>query len=413
MTLKSHFYNLLVSCALVLLGCRTEPRSVPEAGRSHPLQELPTPAGEQSALPHLVASDAGSTLLLSWVETLEQGQAALKYTELQGEGWQEPRLVVRGKDWFVNWADYPVVAKNGEHYWAHILKKSSAGTYSYDVQMQLKPRGAAQWQNHLPLHTDGTHTEHGFVTALPYQDRFFVTWLDGRHTGGRPEGHHGAMTLRAAQVTPTGGVEDEALLDARTCDCCQTAAAITPQGPVVVYRDRSEDETRDIAIVRRVQGEWTAPKPVHHDGWQLNGCPVNGPEIAGLDHHFVVAWFTGAGGTAKVKLAFSKDAGASFGRPITVAQGAVMGRVDVVLLNTDTAVVSYLVSGEAGATLQVNKVTSRGTVGPPLPLLAMSDSRASGLPQMERWGEHLFFAWTEVSGENKQLRTAKWPLKEW
>jgi hypothetical protein len=47
-----------------------------------------------------------------------------------------------------------------------------------------------------------------------------------------------------------------------------------------MFRDRSVDEVRDIAIARRISNAWSASKPVHGDGWQISGCPVNGRTIA-------------------------------------------------------------------------------------------------------------------------------------
>ena len=41
------------------------------------------------------------------------------------------------------------------------------------------------------------------------------------------EGHHGAMSLRAAIIDGKGNKISEWELDNKTCDCCQTSAAIT------------------------------------------------------------------------------------------------------------------------------------------------------------------------------------------
>ena len=156
------------------------------------------------------------------------------------------------------------------------------------------------WKTDLALHTDDTPTEHGFVSIVPYRNNFFVNWLDGRHTDENEEGERGAMTLRGVIVTTTGKLIEEYELDDKTCDCCQTTSAITDNGPVVIYRDRSDDEIRDISIVRQVEGEWTAPKVIHEDDWQIKGCPVNGPKVDVLSNSLVVAWFTAAENKQKV-----------------------------------------------------------------------------------------------------------------
>ncbi|MDZ7647099.1 MAG: hypothetical protein U5K54_07905 [Cytophagales bacterium] len=114
----------------------------------------------------------------------------------------------------------------------------------------VKSADGKEWSKPFLLNTDNKEAEHGFVTILPYGDNFFVTWLDGRNTvmenmeGDHHDGHQGAMSLRAAIIDPNGNGLNEWELDNKTCDCCQTTAAITSNGPVVVYRDRSDEEIR-------------------------------------------------------------------------------------------------------------------------------------------------------------------------
>ena len=57
------------------------------------------------------------------------------------------------------------------------------------------------------------------------------------------------------------------------CECCQTSMAISGDIPIVVYRDRSEGEIRDIYYSRYIDSNWTEPHPIHNDGWEINGCP--------------------------------------------------------------------------------------------------------------------------------------------
>lgn len=63
-----------------------------------------------------------------------------------------------------------------------------------------------------------------------------------------------AMNIRAARISNSEKMFNDTLLDSRTCDYCQTSAAISKNDPVVVYRDRTDDEIRDISIVREVNG---------------------------------------------------------------------------------------------------------------------------------------------------------------
>ena len=51
-------------------------------------------------------------------------------------------------------------------------------------------------------------------------------------------------------------------------------------GPIAVYRNRTDDEIRDIYVSRYEMGAWTVGKPVHNDGWHVEACPVNGPVVS-------------------------------------------------------------------------------------------------------------------------------------
>ena len=382
-------------------------QEIPEAKVSV-VQEMISPAGESSSLPHLMSNKDVS--LLSWVETVGDTLHTMYYAELVDGVWQKPQTILSGSDWFVNWADYPMISENNGSLWSHVLKKSTAGTYSYDIKMNVKPKGATAWKTDMLLHTDGTPTEHGFVSIEPYNNNFFVNWLDGRNTQENEVGERGAMTLRAGVVSTTGELLQEYELDTRTCDCCQTTSAITDNGPIVIYRSRSEEEIRDISIVRWVDGSFTAPKVIHEDNWQIKGCPVNGPKVAVLGNEVAVAWFTGAENDPKVKLVFSTDGGANFQEPILIAEGMVMGRVDVLWMDQDKAVVSWMESKDKMAVFYTMNVSKDGSVSNKQVLAELDGSRKSGFPQMEIVEETLYFAWTEQSASTSKIQTAKMPV---
>jgi len=366
---------------------------------------IDSPALENSSLPNLFSSNEKT--LMSWVETREDTLAILYYAELKYGKWLAPNEILKGNDWFVNWADFPMITENKGHLLAHVLKKSSPDTYSYDIKLNILPRDSTKWVTDLPLHSDGTRTEHGFVTALPYNESsFFLSWLDGRNTLEDKAGSRGAMTLRAAEVTTNGEVQNEVILDSRTCDCCQTTAAITSNGPVVIYRDRSREEIRDISIVRLLEGKWTAPKSIYNDNWQIKGCPVNGPKVSCLGNNLAVAWFTAAKDQPKVNLAFSNDGGVSFNNPIQVDDANAIGRVDVLLLEKGTAIVSWMQIEDKGAVFKAVKVDSLGNRQEPILIAKLEGSRNTGFPQMELVGDNVYFAWTQVSEIGSSVKTA-------
>lgn len=373
--------------------------------------EIPSPAREGSMGPNLFAT-ADGRILLSWIERFPGGRDALRFAVREGRRWSSPRLVAEGAEWFVNWADFPsVIALPDGTLAAHWLVRSGEAPYAYDVTIARSSDAGASWGRPVVPHRDGTPTEHGFVSLFPAADgRLAAAWLDGRETqdaaGG--DGHgSGAMTLRYATVDADGTLRDEALLDARVCDCCQTSAAVTAEGPLLVYRDRSDAEVRDIARLRLRDGAWTDPDDIAADHWTIRGCPVNGPAVAADGRRAAVAWFTAARDLPRVKVAFSTDAGASFGPPVAVDDGRPLGRVDTVLLNDGSAIVSWVESAPEGSSLRLRRVEPDGRRSDAVVIVAEGQPLANGFPQMVRAGDELVLAWTADG-----VRTAVVPIPE-
>jgi len=399
--------TLLAFSGLYLASCNSTPPA-PVA-----VQDIPFPAGAETSLPSL--SSDGKTLLLSWVATPTDSLAQFYFARLGVDGtWSSPEQIAEGSNWFVNWADYPALVQNKGSLLAHHLQKSSPGKFSYDVLLHALPKAGQIWRSGLPLHRDSTQTEHGFVSAAAYTDStFIVSWLDGRNTGGgghdSHDAHSGAMSIRAAEVTLQGQVLWDSQLDDKTCDCCQTSTAITSQGAVVVYRNRSDQEIRDIAITRLIDGNWTEPSIIHADNWEISGCPVNGPKVVANGKTVLVGWFTAAKGEAKVQFSFSSDAGATFAAPISVEGQGIIGRVEVALLDEQTGIAAWMETTKSGTYLMAARIDSGGKMGTRWEIGAMDSGRKSGFPQLEVLGDRVYFAWTEVKGETNQVRTVFLP----
>jgi hypothetical protein len=376
------------------------------------VRELPSPAGPGSGQPNLAVARDGR-VYLSWIERLGEGRFSLRFAVKEGDKWSAPRVIAEGANWFVNWADFPsMVALPDGSLAAHWLVKSGPGTFDYDVTIARSFDGGKTWGKPFVPHRDGVKTEHGFVSMFPAQDgALAAVWLDGREMKpGTADSHdhgHGNMTLRYVKVKRDGTLTDEAALDGRVCECCQTSAAVTDDGPVVVYRDRSDTELRDISIVRWQKGKWSEPRSVHQDNWQINGCPVNGPAVAAMGRRVAVAWYTGAENTPRVKLAFSADAGATFAAPINIDNGNPVGRVDVLLLDDGSAVVCWLEKVTGGGEVRMRRVWPDGKRGEAVTVSTSGTARSNGFPQMARAGNALVFAWT-----SERVLTAELPMPQ-
>jgi len=391
-------HRILVTSLLALLvGCSGAPDS---PGLARPLD---TPAAPGSGEPNLTVG-ADGRLYLSWIETAGEGHA-LRFATWEGQAWGAARTIVTGDDWFVNWADFPSLgATTDGTLAAHWLQRSGSSKYAYDVKLVLSRDGGESWSEPFSPYDDGTQTEHGFVSIVPLSgDRFEILWLDGRETAldakGFPLGT-GVMTLRSATLDADGGVGETRLIDERVCDCCSTDAVLASESVLAMFRDRTVEDIRDISTARLEPGGWTASRPLHDDGWKISACPVNGPALAVSGEHVAAAWFTAPRQEGTVNVAFSTDGGDTFGEPLRVA-GTRVGRVDVVLLDDGTAVVSWL---ERGA-IRLLWVDESGPRSEPLVAAEADESRAGGFPRMARLGDVIFLAWTEP-GDVSRVRTA-------
>ena len=375
------------------------------------IRPIDSPAGSDSREPDFNATSDGRAIL-SWVQKVGEKRYALRMAERDQNGWSEVRTVAEGENWFINWADFPsVVGLKDGSLAAHWLVKNASSTYAYDVNITRSEDGGKSWRKPIVPHHDNTQTEHGFVSLIPLPDgRLGAVWLDGRNLSNvKDEDEHAArkesMMLRYAAIDADGRLSDEAQLDERVCECCQTSAAMTSNGIVVAYRDRSATEVRDIAVLRgTANGRWSS-RLVHADNWQISACPVNGPAIVAEADRVVVAWFTEAGDTPHVNVAFSNDGGATFGGKIQVDDGESVGRVDALLLPDGSALVCWLAGTVESGSLKVRRIRPDGAVGPAATIAQTDISRSSGFPRMARLGDEVYFAWTQF-GKPSQVRLA-------
>ena len=374
--------------------------------------ELASPAAVRSGEPFLTTDSAGG-VHMTWIERTGDSTHAVRYARLDGDAWSAPSTVVERRDLFVNWADYPaVIVTPSGRLLAHWLQRSGTGRYAYDVRVAQSIDRGTTWSEGQVLHTDRSAGEHGFVALwLAPGDSVRAAWLDGRNMASGHDAHaKGAMTVHSVAVAATGALGTEQPVDLRSCECCQVAATVTPSGPVVAYRDRTEDEIRDIAVVRQVGGQWSQPTIVHPDGWKIAACPVNGPALASRGDTVAIAWFTGAQDTARVHVAFSVDAGKTFSAPVRIDGGTPAGRVGITLDPNGDAIVSWLerVPPEA-AEVRVRRVARSGEMGAPVTVSRTSAARASGFPRIVRSGNTLVAAWT-VPGDSARVMLGRLPI---
>jgi hypothetical protein len=385
--------NLVLVIGLVLLiGC---------GDRSWKVVELDSPASRGSVEPFLAVTD--DAVWMSWLQKTTDGHV-LKLARWDGE-WSESKTIAADVPFFVNWADFPsILPLAGNRIVAQWLQKMGEGTYAYFVMTSISNDQGKTWSEPVPAHLDRTMNEHGFASLIDEgEGDSSIIWLDSRNIKGDHHEASGAMALMYSRVNSGS----EQILDERVCDCCQTAAVRTNDGLFVAYRDRSEKEIRDISYLRFSGKEWSKPQTLHPDGWHIEGCPVNGPAVDASGDLVAVAWYTGANDEGRVRLAFSDNSGKSFHPPVQIDEGNPSGRVDVVLMEDGSAVVSWLENlKDQGAEIRIRQVFPDGRKGEALTVADTLQARASGFPRIARRGKDLLIAWTHA-GEDSQIRIAR------
>ncbi|HEX4953428.1 MAG TPA: sialidase family protein [Thermoanaerobaculia bacterium] len=378
--------------SLWLAGSGSGASPAAPAGR----QEHAVPAPLGSMAPAWAVSSKGR-LILSFLEP-SGDEYRLRAVELSGGQARELGEIARSSAMFANWADTPGLAEAPDGtLWAHWLEKNGADTYAYGIALARSKDGGRTWQRQGFLNDDDVAAEHGFVSWSADATGLHAFWLDGR---GTPAG--GPMTLRTARVGDR--VAPSQVVDPRVCDCCQTAVAATAGGLLVAFRDRSEDEIRDIAISRHAGGAWSPARVLGQDGWKIPGCPVNGPAVAARGDLVAVAWFTGADRRPRVQIAFSGNGGVSFGQPVKVDDREPSGRIGLALTPEGKALVSWLGAAEAAAELRLASIDPAGKVGTVLALGRTTAGRASGVPRLAVAGGRAWLAWVEAGADKAKAR---------
>lgn len=389
--------------------------------------ELTLPGAGIRSQPDLVSSPDGG-LALSWVEKVGSGHR-LRFSQLPAVGaaagesepsWSPARTIAQGEDWFVNWADTPhlVVFRDGT-LWAHWLRKNGTGIYDYGVALVRSGDQGRTWSEPIRLEPAGARLDYGFVSMWEESDHSLgIAWLDSRQKKVPDEGHAehhehggGAMMLRAARFDADGKRSVEQVLDASTCDCCPTSAAVTGNGAVVAYRGRTDDEVRDIRLVRLDGSNWTQPVSVHADNWHIAGCPVNGPAVVASGNDVWVAWYTEAGARPSVRLARSSNGGEKFDPPRMVAEGSgLLGRVNLAM-DAENVWMTWLVEGKKNAKQQLMLARFDARSGDLLQQDVVANvsarGRASGSPRIQLRDGAAWMVWTDTVDGDLQLRGAR------
>ena len=347
-----------------------------------------TPAHKNSLAPNLCSF--GDHFALSWIERKSDGTARLQMASWNGLSFAKKSLIAQSKQMFANWADIPslIEAPSGDLY-AHWLNRISSKTYAYGVRIERSVNRGKSWNSLGWLHNDTSATEHGFVSLIPEGRRVRAFWLDGRMMS-KPKGK---MMLRTA-ILDGDQIKEERVLDEDVCTCCPTSAVELSGGPIVVYRDRSHQEIRDISFILGSGRKWSEPTRLQADNWLMPGCPVNGASVATTGNLVAVSRFTVIHKKAQVILRLFKEGQIKSGKEIVLDKNVPIGRCATVC-TTDSIYTVWIGLEKNQTVLWLAQVSPAGEIKRKITLTSIDGNRSSGMPRVILSSGYLWVSWTD------------------
>ncbi len=371
------------------------------------VETMPLPAEGLSGQPQFTSSTRG--VILSWLEHRD-GVATLKFSERSDGRWSPARTVSSADDWFVSWADVPTVLRMSDGTLVATSYPATDPTIeAYDLRLSYSRDDGKTWARAFAPHHDGTKTQHGFASLFELPDKSLgLVWLDGRDQElNTTDQDGGAMGLYFARFDQRFKQVDEKLVNGRVCECCPTTTAVTDDGVLAAFRDRTPREIRDINVTRLEEAGWSPERPVHVDGWQIEACPVNGPALSARGRQVAAAWFTAANEQGQALAAFSADAGRTWGEAVRLDDGLARGQVDVELLADGSAVATWVELADERSRLRLRHIDPSGARSAVIDV-AGDGGRVSGIPRIILAGSELLVVWTQstADGDGEQINGA-------
>ncbi|HUJ93942.1 MAG TPA: sialidase family protein [Terriglobales bacterium] len=158
----------------------------------------------------------------------------------------------------------------------------------------------------------------GFPTlAATHAGDVYVAWLDERDKA------EGSSSVYFSRSTDHGVTFSRNMrIAGSACDCCRPQIYVAPSGDIyLAWRQVFAGDVRDMVLAHSNDGGKTFSQPVRVavDNWVLHACPDVGPAIGASNGRLYVAWYSEGQERPGIRLAISKNGGASFARPQIVS----------------------------------------------------------------------------------------------
>lgn len=333
-----------------------------------------------------------------WLASVDHGHVLVRYSDDLGNRYSaavrvnpEPeRIAADGEN-------RPKLAfgKHGEVYvsWTQSLDVPFAG----HVRFAHSRDGGKTFSTPITVNDDRAPISHRFDSLIvDGAGRVHLVWLDKRTKEKAGEAYAGIALYHAVSMDGGKSFSANRKLADHTCECCRIAVALDTDGvPVALWRHVFDKNTRDHALLR-LDGT-SAMMRASHDDWRVDGCPHHGPALSiGPDGVYHLAWFTGAPGRAGLYYRRSPDRGRNFGAPMRFGNPeAQPGRPQVLSLGSRVALAWKEFDGKSSL---VRVMVSRdGGATWPAPETLARTAGASDHPQLLHDRGRAFLGWQTVN----------------
>ena len=335
-----------------------------------------------------------------WLAWMAGGHVLVANSGDDGQSYSPPVQVTRDKlnlDWGPDARPKIVLDRDGrislafsifkdKAFNGQVLISHSTDGNSFAEPVPITPNDESQRFEALALDADGT---------------VFAAWLDKRNRVQAQQNgqkYIGAALYVAASRDGGATYGDARMVKDNTCECCRLGVAFDGPGrPVVVFRNIYEGSMRDHAIV--VFSDIETPGEVHRvsqDEWQIAACPHQGPSLSiSASGTYHVVWSTNGRVRKGLFYASSRDGGKTFSDPLPIGQAdhgpsrpfVLAGPHDVSMVwkefDGDKTVVNLMVSRDDGANWSKPRTIASTTDASDHPLL-ISDGRRIYLSWMTK-----------------------------
>jgi hypothetical protein len=152
----------------------------------------------------------------------------------------------------------------------------------------------------------------------------YAAWLDFRDPQHTAPGTAHVYLTKSTDKGATWGKNIPVANN--VCPCCRPAIAFGANGEVfAAWRNVDAGDVRDVTLAVSSDNGASFGKPVlmANDNWKISGCPHTGPQLVVKGKRLYTAWHSeGDGANAGVRLAWSDDNGKTFSKPV-IASGDV------------------------------------------------------------------------------------------